>query len=133
MIGARTTALSGLNSASKKLEATASNIANVSTIGALKQEDGAKPYTPITTTQESNGTGGVTTNFAPKTPSFIPTYDPDSPFADNKGIIGTPNVSLEEEAGNLLLAKYSYKANIATIKASDEMQDELMNIFDKDV
>ncbi len=42
-------------------------------------------------------------------------------------------VDLSEEAVNLKIAEISYKANIASIKAADEMSDELMRIFDERV
>lgn len=43
------------------------------------------------------------------------------------------NVDLAEEAVNLQISKTAYKANIATIKASEEMSDELLHIFDERV
>ncbi len=42
-------------------------------------------------------------------------------------------VELSEEAVNLKVAEIAYKANIATIKAANEMSDELMRMFDERV
>jgi len=137
MINAIQTALSGLAAAAKKVEATASNVANLTTVGSIDDPDNA-PYTPLTTKQtalaDSNGNGlGVKAEFFSKDPAFIATYSPDSPFANGDGIIGVPNVDLAEEAVNLSLAKHAYKANASVIKTANEMEDELLNIFDKRV
>jgi flagellar hook protein FlgE len=42
-------------------------------------------------------------------------------------------VDLSEEAVNLKLAEIAYKANVATLKASDEMTKELLSVFDETV
>ncbi len=79
MIGAISTAVSGLMAASKKAEQAAVNIATATT------------------------------------PENI------------------DKVELSEEAVNLKIAETTYKANIATIKAADEMNDALMRMFDERV
>jgi len=129
MIGAISTALSGLFAASKRVEAGASNIANLTTSGALNETNGPAPYETQVTIQEAQ-TPGVKTENIPKDPGFVTAYDPNSPFADNEGLIGVPNTNLAEEAVNLKLAETAYKANFATIEAASEMSDELLNTFD---
>lgn len=122
-------ALTGLNSAVLRLNASASNIANVSTTGSLADTDHA-PYTTITTQSTALGTiGGVHTEFTAQEPAFTPAYAQDSPFADENGLIGVPNVSLAEELVNLKLAAISYKANLSTIKVAGELFDELLDTF----
>ena len=135
MMNAIHTALSGLLAATKRVEAGASNIANQLTAGSLEDPDNA-PYTPLTVQQESlKGTDGssfgVKSEFAPKNPAFVPAYDPDSPFANQEGVIGLPNVDLAEEAVNLTIAKASYKASAAVIRTAREMSDDLLRTFDK--
>ena len=76
---------------------------------------------------------GLRSDSVQKQTPFVPAYDPDSPFADDDGLIGVPNVNLAEEAVNLSLAKNTYKANLKTIEAAGELQDELLKILDKDV
>ena len=39
-------------------------------------------------------------------------------------------IDLSEEAVNLLLAETEFKANLATIRTTDELSEELLNIFD---
>lgn len=131
MINTISIALSGLNAATNKLNASASNVANVTTAGSL--EDGKQaPYDALTTTQTAQENGGVRSDVVSAGRPFVPTFDPDSPFANSEGLIGSPNVDLAEEAVNFTLAELTYKANIATLKTADEMSEELLNIFDKD-
>ena len=133
MIGAITTALTGLTSATKKLDAAASNIANINTVGALDEADGQKPFNAVTTVQKALGdTGGVQTNIVQKDPGFVPAFDANSPFANEEGVIGVPNVDLAGEATNLITAKNAYKANAAVIKVSADLQKDLLNTISKD-
>ncbi len=137
MISAINTALTGLASASKQLAASASNIANLQTVGSL-EEGGKAPYTPLRTQQtavtDQSGNGqGVQTSFTARENPFVPAFDPDSPFADENGIIGVPNINLAEEAVNLNLAELQYKANLKTIQTASELSDELFRIFDDEV
>ena len=135
MINAIQIALSGLFSASKRVEASASNIANMTTAGSIDDPDNA-PYAALTTSSQtiSDAKGqaiGVKTDIVRKNVPFVPAYAPDSPFANEDGIIGAPNVDLAEEAVNLNLAKTAYKASLAVMKTADEMQDELLKSLDK--
>lgn len=132
MINAIGIALSGLLGASKKVEAVASNIANLNTAGAL-EPGGQAPYSSVTTVNTAQNNGGVKTEIIPKDPAFVPAYDPDSPFANSEGLVAVPNTDLAEESVNLTLAKAAYKANLAVIKTADEMQDELLKSFDREV
>jgi flagellar basal-body rod protein FlgC len=130
MIGAITTALSGLLAASKRVEASASNIANANTTGALNEADGPAPYSALTITQKTGQNGGVIAEITTKDPGFSAAYDPYSPLANDEGLVGTPNVNLAEEAVNLKLAETAYKASLAAIKVADELNQELLRAFD---
>lgn len=135
MINAIQIALSGLAAASKKVETAASNIANLSTTGALNDPENA-PYSALTTVQTaqsgSDGAGqGVKAEAVPKNTPFVPVYSPDSPFADAQGLIGAPNVDIAEEAVSLNIAKYAYKASLAVIETASEMEDALLRSFDR--
>lgn len=134
MIGAINIALTGLTAASKQLLASASNIANLQTTGSL-EDDKQAPYTPLRTQQtaitDNQGNGqGVQATYTAKDPAFVPSYDPDSPFADENGIIGVPNIDLAEEAVNVNLAKIQYKANLKTIQAASDLSMELFRVLD---
>ena len=43
------------------------------------------------------------------------------------------NVSLPEEAVNLITAEIAFKANAATLRVNQELSDELLRIFDEEV
>lgn len=136
MISSLGIALTGLEAATKKISAAASNIANAGTTGSLENGKQA-PYTPITTQQtaqtDTQGNGqGVRANFVPRPNPFTPAFDPDSPFADENGLIGVPDVSFAEEAVNLKLAEFQFRANIKTIETVSELSEELFHIFDEE-
>lgn len=120
MINAIGIALSGLTAASRKVEASASNIANLQT-----------PDYEALTTQQTAVEGGVRSDVIPKTQPFTPSYDPDSPFASSEGYVNTPNVDLAEEAVNLTIAKTAYKANVAVLETVQDMSKELLEAFDQ--
>lgn len=135
MISAINIALSGLESATQRLSASAANIANLQTAGSLESGGqtllNTSPYTPVTMVQQTTENGGVATYVVPKNDPYVPTYSPDSPFANSEGIIGVPNVDLAEEAVNMMIAKTTYKANIASIKTANDMSNELFRILDE--
>ena len=137
MINALQTALSGLLAASKKVEAGAANIANLTTAGSLDDPD-YPPYAAQTVTQtavtDSGGNGlGVKSEIVSRDKPFVPAFSPDSPFANEQGLIGTPAVDLAEEAVNINLAEASYKANLKVLQTVSDLQDELIRTFDKKV
>lgn len=131
MVDSISTALSGLLANQTKASGAASNIANVSTTGSLDENsDKQAPYTPVDVTFTSQENGGVTAQVTDRQPSFVPSYAPDSPFADAEGIIGSPNIRLEEEIVTLKQAELSYKANAKVVKVALELQDELLDAID---
>ncbi|MBI1302089.1 MAG: flagellar biosynthesis protein FlgC [Alphaproteobacteria bacterium] len=131
MVGAINIGISGLQAALTRLNASAANIANFSTVGSLNDPDNA-PYTPRVTYQ-TQGNGGVLANTVSRDPAFVPAFDADSPFADENGLIGVPNIDLTSEIVNLKLAELSYKANVQTIEASSNLFEELLDTFDERV
>lgn len=133
MIGAISTALTGLFASSKRVEASANNIANASSAGSLDPAHPRQPYQALTTVQTANESGGTNATNIPKKPGFVNAYAPDSPFANESGLVGAPNVDLAEEAVNLKIAELTYKANVSVIRTASEMSDELLNMFDERV
>jgi flagellar basal-body rod protein FlgC len=130
MFGAIGTALSGLRAAATKVAASADNIANMDTTGALTGNPA--PYAPVQTEQQALTNGGVSaTNVA--RPGFVPAYDPQSPFANTDGLVGVPKVDLANEIVNLDIAKTAYKANAKVMQAASDMQNDLLKIFDRKV
>jgi flagellar basal-body rod protein FlgC len=128
-----TIALSGLNAASRRLDVSASNIANVRSSGALPAADGTTPsgtqqaYKPLQVVQTDVAGGGTQTSVTTGRTSSVTTYDPEASFANRDGLTASPNVDLSQELINLTLARYSFAANAKVLKADDEMQQTLID------
>lgn len=120
----------GLLAAGKRLEASANNVANVSSTvgrdmsGALKNE----PYRAQRVEQTSLLPAGVGTRTVDAQKPTIRVSDPSSPVADENGMVETPNVSLDEEAIQQNIAGYDFKANLKVFKAQDEMLKSLVDL-----
>lgn len=153
MNSAINTALSGAMAATMRLNASASNVANLRTTGPLpaagtggasgagatgEASSSGRPYTPLQTVQTSLGqdngqtgkgqTGGVRASYQPLSQPFIPEYQPDSPDANDQGLVAAPNVDLLQETVQQKQGLQSYKANLATLKAADQTQREAINL-----
>jgi len=99
MINAISIALSGLNAASTRLNASASNIANTLT----------ENFVPQNTITRTKSSGGVQTTIINSLP----------PVENN----------LTTEIVNIKTAKLAYKANLKTIAVTGELFDELLDSF----
>ena len=130
MINPLSTSLSGLMAASKKASIAASNIANADSVGSTNPSDPNQAYSAKITQDVSNAGGGVNTVVLNRTPAFVPSYEPDSPFADAEGMVNSPNVNLDEELMTTKMAENSYKANLIALKTSLDMQDTLQKALD---
>ncbi|MBI1326591.1 MAG: hypothetical protein GC136_03010 [Alphaproteobacteria bacterium] len=119
------TALSGLTAQSKKLGVAASNIANAHTTGHLDKDELPHPYIALETVIVGSGDGSVRTSVVARDPGTVEAYDPDSPYADEDGMVGAPSVNIDEEMITTLQAAQAYKANAALIRTAKEMQEEL--------
>ena len=129
-----TIALSGMNAAARRLEVSASNVANASSTGAVPNADGTLPagapraYAPLQLVQTDSAGGGAQTTVTTATPSTITVSDPNAPFANNNGLVAAPNVDLSQEMVGQLIASYSFAANAATLKANDRMTKSLLDV-----
>ena len=129
-----TIALSGMNAAARRLEVSASNVANVTSTGALPNADGTVPagappaYAPLELVQTASAGGGTQTTLATVTPSTTAVSDPQAPFANQDGLVAAPNVDLSRELIGQLIANYSFAANAKVMKADDRMTGALFDI-----
>jgi len=122
-------ALSGLNAATRRLTNVANNVANLNDVTSLSPKPGDPPqFQPLLTLQSSVPGGGTVATTQNVTPASVPSFQPDSPFANADGLVATPNVDLLDQMVDSLLATTSYKANIKVIQAAQEMQDQLLKI-----
>lgn len=116
---------------SKKAAVAAGNIANADVVGSTDPKSPNQAYIPQDTQDITTAGGGVKTVSLNRTPSFTPSYEPDSPFADGDGMVNAPNVNLDEELINVKIAENAYKANVTAMKAGLEMKDTLQQALDQ--
>ncbi|TQV71233.1 flagellar basal body rod protein FlgC [Denitrobaculum tricleocarpae] len=121
--------VSGLQAQSKRLAVSANNVANVSTAGTPGVTEGENAvYKPQEVIQTTTAGGGVRAETRPVQPASVSAYAPQNPLANDEGVVDLPNVSLEAEFTDQLLAKRAYQANASVIKTQDEMLSSLMDI-----
>lgn len=123
-------AASGLRAQSRRLAVSADNVANVSSLGVHPDPELAKPegFAPQRTVFSSQAGGGVAASSAPITPAAFLSYQPDHPDADPDGMVPLPNVSLEQEMVEQILALRLFQANVKTIQTQDQMLGALLDI-----
>ncbi len=120
-------AATGLMAASTRLTASAQNVANADTTGSTAAGGGAPPYQPWLVVQTSTASGGVSASLQRSSAPYLQAYAPDSPQADAEGMIGVPDVDYASETVEQVSAMASFKANLAIIRAADEMQKSLLD------
>jgi flagellar basal-body rod protein FlgC len=133
-------ALSGAAAATKRIDATASNLANQRTTGRLPDANGATsadsraPYTPLTTSQSdlrtANGQGaGTQAALKPLSQPFVQEYDPSSSDANAEGMVGAPNVETDQQIGQQILGSRAYSASLSMARTSSDMMKDLLNMM----
>lgn len=138
MLGAINTSLSGLDAAAKRVEASASNVANArNTIriedarteagGAGRDRTAPPVYEPVRVYQSSDGGGGTRAEFVSVEPPHVKAYDPGNRLADDDGMVARPNVDYVQEVVNLNQAEHAYKANLKVIATENAMIGALLN------
>ncbi len=111
-----TIALSGMNAASRRLQVSASNIANATSTGALPDANGTVPagqlqaYAPLELVQTTSAGGGTQTSVTAVTPSTITVSDPQASFANQNGLVAAPNVDLTLALVSQVITLDSYAA-----------------------
>jgi flagellar basal-body rod protein FlgC len=129
-----TIALSGMSAATRRLDVSASNIANANSTGALPNADGTLPagapaaYAPLELVQTASAGGGTQTTVVTVAPSTIAVSDPQAPFANQDGLVAAPNIDITQEMVGQMMASYSFAANAAALTAGDRMTKALLDI-----
>lgn len=125
---------SGLLASVARLNASASNVANINTVGPVRKAapsgtatDRAGPYQPVEIRQEAVPGGGVSSIAALRRPSSVPVADPASPMADDQGMVAAPNVDPVRERIEQTAALRAYQANLSVIRTADTMEGALLD------
>ena len=128
-INAFNAAVSGLNAASLRLNASANNVANVFTAGRVGATEGSEQaYRGQEVRQTAQESGGVRAEIVSRAPGTLLAFDPNSPLANGEGLVEVPDVDLAEEAVNQIVAEASFKANAAVLRSLDEQTESLLDI-----
>jgi len=115
MIGAMSSALSGLIAFSTQIDVTAHNIANVSTYGF-------KPSRTEFVAVESGGVRAMTQ----KSETAGPTILSDRGYGPTQ--LDLSNVNLAEETVNRIVAQRGFEANLQALKTADDMLGRMLDI-----
>ena len=120
---------SGLAAQRTRLNATASNVANVQT---TRGPDGG-PYQRLDvvfeTVNAGEGVAGVqVAEVRPDEAEPRQVYDPGHPDADVNGYVGMPNVNLVEEMVNMITAQRAYEANASAVDVAKNMARSAISI-----
>jgi flagellar basal-body rod protein FlgC len=134
MSSVQSIAVSGMLAASRRLEVSAQNVANVRSDGALPDaqgnysSDAPRPYTPQRVDQVDLATGGTRAVVTDVSPSYVATYNPSAPYANHDGMVAAPNVDLADEVVQRLMASYAYAANARVVTSHNQMVKSLFDI-----
>jgi flagellar basal-body rod protein FlgC len=126
-------ATSGMAAATRRLEVSARNVANVLSAGPLPSADASvtasfSAYVPLRVDQVETAGGGTAANVSPVSPSHVPAYDPNAPYADANGMVATPNVDLADEIVQQMVARYTFAANAGVMRTNADMMKSLLDI-----
>jgi flagellar basal-body rod protein FlgC len=124
--------LSGMDAAARRLEASASNIANINARGSLPSRETPagvpQPYQPVRVEQASAGGGGTIASMRSVTPAYLAVYDPGASFADGNGMVAAPNVDLIQEMLTQVEASAAFTLNVRTVEAANAMVKTLYDL-----
>jgi flagellar basal-body rod protein FlgC len=120
---------SGLAAQRTRLNATASNVANVQT---TRGPDGG-PYQRLDVVFRSvdagDGVAGVRVDEVRRDEAEPRTvYDPGHPDSDGEGYVAMPNVNLVEEMVNMITAQRAYEANASAVDVAKNMARAAISI-----
>lgn len=127
-------ALSGALAAERRIGNSANNVANLRSVaapsvdGPTTDASGNPLFRPGRTAEVTSPTGGVRSNQLLVTPSAVQEYDPSAPDADAEGLVNRPNVDLVRETANQIAGQRQFEANLATIRAADELLQSTIDI-----
>jgi flagellar basal-body rod protein FlgC len=125
-----TTAVSGMNAAAKRLEVSASNVANAETIGAMPTATTPSTvHRALEVRQAEVLGGGVAATVAAATPGWRPRADPSSGLADENGLVAEPAVDAPSELVEQITARHAYEASAKVIETVDRMTRRSLDLL----
>lgn len=128
-MNAMSIARSGLDASMLRLTASASNIANAQSYGAVPGGGGQAAYQPVRAELSPGAGGGVQGRLVPVDPAYRLTYDPASVHANAQGMIAAPNVDMTGELVEQLSAKLAFEANLKVVSTMSEMERRSIQLW----
>ena len=127
--------VSGQAAAQERLQASASNVANIDSRGALPiggaasgSEAEPQAYQPVAVEQSSNAEGGTVTTERDVRPPYIPVFDTTSRLANEDGLVARPNVDLAQETTEQVDASRQFEANQRTVESISDLVRKLYDL-----
>ncbi|MDG2423709.1 MAG: flagellar basal body rod protein FlgC [Phycisphaerales bacterium] len=133
LFGALDISSSGLVAQRQRLTAIAGNIANIETL--VNAEGEYAPYQrriPVFATGDpatGSGQGVHLSDIMLDESPLQMRYEPDSPWANEQGYVGYPDISLVIEQMNAMEASRAYEANITVAEATKSMYSIALEIL----
>jgi flagellar basal-body rod protein FlgC len=123
-------ARSGLDASMLRLTASASNIANAQTTGAVPGSGtGPAAYQPVRAALSPTAGGGVQGRLVAVDPAYRLTYDPASVQANAQGMVAAPNVDMTDELVGQLSAKLAFEANLKVIATASDLEQRSISLW----
>jgi len=124
-------ALSGMTAASMRLQASASNLANMDDEAPLPASGvaGPQPYAPVRVSTISLGDNGVQAQLSANPSASSAAPDPASPYANASGMVAMPDVDVGAEMAQQAQALQQYKSSAALLKVQDRMQQTALDML----
>jgi flagellar basal-body rod protein FlgC len=124
-------ASSAMHAQSKRLNTTASNLANAESVAGpdgqpyrakqvvfQAQQIGSNPYS----------TGVQVSQVVESAAPLRMVYDPNNPAADAKGYVSMPNVDVVEEMTNMISASRAYQTNVEMMNTAKTLLQKTLTI-----
>lgn len=119
-------ALSGMNAAARRVAVASTNIANARSVGTTGQP-GDQGFVPLQAQQVSDPHGGTRVVTRPVDPPSVPSFEPNNPAADANGLVPRPNVALERELVDMLVAQRAFESSLKALSTADAMLGTLLD------
>lgn len=132
---------SGMAAQSVRLNTIASNIANAESVAPDKADTYRARY-PVfqatlqdATSAQSGVQGDSATTAGVRVPAIVESdkplalrYEPDHPYADDKGYVAYPNVSVTEEMANMISASRSFQVNVEVMNTAKSLAERVLTL-----
>ena len=124
----------GMSAQSKRLNTTASNIANADSVSSSVNETYRARH-PVFAAQMQKAAAGQNESVGVQVLGIVESnkplnveYAPDHPMADGDGYIYKPNVNVIEEMTNMISASRSYQTNVQLAESAKNMLNKTLTL-----